>query len=462
MPELPSAAQIFLLWHRAETWLLVNVWTVVNLVQIAVVLAAFIAARFAAPPLARLIGQINIQRFPEGPARRLLRLLPGLILPVLWLVGMWLADWIAIHTGSASHILRLAESLLAAWVVINLSSGLVRDPTWARLIAGTVWIVAALNILGLLTATTAFLNSIGIGFSGIWISALSVIRGVAVLAVLLWLAVAASQILERRLGRVGSLTPSLQVLFAKLLKVALITIAVAAALNSIGISLTAFTVFSGAIGLGLGFGLQKVVSNLVSGIILLLDRSIKPGDVVALGDTYGWIHSLGARYVSVVTRDGTEHLIPNEELITQRVENWSYSNDLVRLKLPIGIAYNADLRKAIALVVEAAKEVARGCTHPRRSACSRVSGSSSVDLELRFWINDPHNGLSNVKSEILLGVWDRFHQHAIEIPFSQQDLHLRSAAELHVVMKHQAANEPTAAETVASSREALPTISDNS
>ncbi len=298
--------------------------------------------------------------------------------------------------------------------------------------------VAALNILGLLTATMEFLDSIGFSFAGLRISALTVVRGLAMLAILLWLAVTASQTIERRVRTLTALTPSLQVLLAKLLKVVLVTIAVVAAMGSVGINLTAFTVFSGAIGLGIGFGLQKAVSNLVSGVIILLDRSIKPGDVIALGDTYGWIASLGARYVSVVTRDGTEHLIPNEELITQRVENWSYSNNLVRLRLPIGISYRSDVRKAIKLVTEAAQSVARVLPTPPPLCLLKEFGSSSVDLELRFWITDPYNGVSNVKSEVLLGVWDRFHEHGIEIPFTQQDLHLRSAVQLHVVMEQPA------------------------
>jgi small-conductance mechanosensitive channel len=434
MLGLPDTARITHFLARAEGWLLVDALAISNLVQIAIVLLAFGLARFAAPRLSRLIERGNFGRVPRGAARQLVLSIRSLILPIGWLIAVWLSEWIAVYAHLPSHILRLAESLLAAWVVIRLSSGFVRNAVWARLIALSVWAIAALNILGLLDATDAFLDSIGFGFAGVRISALSVIRGVASLAILLWLAVTASQVLERRIGRIGALTPSLQVLFAKLLKVVLIAVAVMTALQSVGVNLTAFTVFSGAVGLGVGFGLQKAVSNLVSGIILLLDRSIKPGDVIALGDTYGWIQSLGARYVSVVTRDGTEHLIPNEELITQRVENWSHSNNLVRLKLPIGIAYGADVRLAIALVVDAARQAGRVLSAPEPICLLKDFGASSVDLELRFWINDPHNGLSNVKSEILLGVWDRFHEHGIEIPFAQRDLHLRSAAALHVVM----------------------------
>ncbi len=157
-----------------------------------------------------------------------------------------------------------------------------------------------------------------------------------------------------------------------------------------------------------------------------MDRSIKPGDVIAVDNTYGWINHLGARYASVITRDGIEHLIPNEELITQRVENWSYSNDLVRLRIPIGISYNSDPRKAIELCVEAAQMVPRVQLQPEPRCQVMGFGDSSVDLELRVWINDPQNGRANVISEVLLEVWDRFHEHDIEIPFPQRDLHVRS------------------------------------
>ncbi len=206
-------------------------------------------------------------------------------------------------------------------------------------------------------------------------------------------------------------------------------------MSTVGIDLTAFAVFSGAVGVGIGFGLQKVVSNLISGVILLMDKSVKPGDVITVGETYGWINTLGARYASVVTRDGTEYLIPNEDIITQQVVNWSYSNNAVRLKIPIGISYKADVRKAIALCLEAAAEVERVVDQPKSVCLLKGFGDSSVDLELRIWISDPQNGVSNVKSQVLLLVWDKFHAHDIEIPFPQRDLHIRSAEPVPVVSK---------------------------
>ena len=263
---------------------------------------------------------------------------------------------------------------------------------------------------------------------------MTVIEGLFSLAVLLWLATVCSRVLERRISRLPNLTPSVQVLFSKLLKIVLITIAIVAAIRTVGIDLTAFAVLSGAIGVGIGFGLQKAVSNLISGVMLLLDKSIKPGDVIAVGGTYGWVSSLGARYVSVVTRDGIEHLIPNEDFITQGVENWSYSNSKVRLKIPIGISYKSDVRKAQGLCLDAAAEVSRVVADPPPVCPLKGFGDSSVDLELRIWIEDPQNGVSNVKSEVLLLVWDKFHEHGIEIPFPQRDLHLKPPADVNVWM----------------------------
>jgi len=181
------------------------------------------------------------------------------------------------------------------------------------------------------------------------------------------------------------------------------------------------------IGIGIGLGLQKSIANLFSGLVLLLDKSIKPGDVIAIGDTYGWVDSLNARYVSVYTRDGIEHLIPNEQLITQEVQNWTHTNRLIRLRLPIGVHYESDVRRAIDLCVESATEVERVIDKPAPVCLLNGFGDNSVDLELRFWIGDPQKGTSNVKSKILMNVWDKFKENKIEIPYPQRDLHIRSS-----------------------------------
>jgi small-conductance mechanosensitive channel len=196
------------------------------------------------------------------------------------------------------------------------------------------------------------------------------------------------------------------------------------ALNVVGIDLTALTVFSGAIGIGIGLGLQKGASNVASGLMLLLDKSIKPGDIVSVGNTFGWVTSLGGRYVSVRTRDGIEHLIPNESFISQGVENWSFNDREVRLKIPVGVAYDTDLRLAQRLCLEAAAETPRILHRPEPSCLLIRFGESAIELELRVWISDPERGVTNVKSEVLFKVWEKFKAAKVVIPFPQQVLHV--------------------------------------
>ena len=290
------------------------------------------------------------------------------------------------------------------------------------MIAAVAWTIAALNLAGLIGPTADVLGAMAVTVGTLRISMLLLLKGMALLVVLLWLANLVSNVIEGRLNGSRDLTPAMQVLAAKLSRAALLTLAVVFALSAVGIDLTAFAVFTGAIGVGIGFGLQKVISNLISGVILLLDRSIKPGDVIEIEGTYGWITKLNARFVSVVTRDGTEYLIPNEDLITQRVINWSYSNDLVRLRVAFGIAYDADVRKAIGLAVEAVSRVERVLPTPEPVCLLAGFGDSSVDLELRFWIKDPRNGTANVESDVRLQVWDAYHAAGIEFPFPQRDV----------------------------------------
>ena len=193
-------------------------------------------------------------------------------------------------------------------------------------------------------------------------------------------------------------------------------------LKAVGFDLTGLAVLSGAIGVGLGFGLQKVVSNLVSGVIILLDKSIKPGDVISLGETFGWINTLGARYTSVVTRDGREYLIPNEDLITGQVVNWSHSDDFVRLDIYFGTAYGDDPHKVRALAIEAARGVDRVLGH-KAPVCHIVGfGDNSVDYILRFWIKDPTGGLTNIRGNVYLALWDKFQENNISIPFPQREV----------------------------------------
>ena len=226
-------------------------------------------------------------------------------------------------------------------MIIRLLTSQMKNRTLARLVSVIIWSIAALDIVHVLIPVLNLLNSIDLTVGSVNLTVLSLIQGGLILVVLFWLAKKISVFFEHWIKTVQNVTPSVQVLLYKLLSITLFTLVIVGVLYYLGINLTAFAVFSGGIGLGIGFGLQKVFANLISGLIILADKSIKPGDVIQLGDTYGWINYLGGRYISVVTRDGKEHLIPNEDLITNQVVNWSYSNNLLRLKIPIGIGYDS-------------------------------------------------------------------------------------------------------------------------
>lgn len=396
-------------------------------IQLAVIVVVFIVARWLLMPLLKrylVLLAHSVTRIPSF--RRPLLALTSVANPIAWLILQWIAIGVANYLAWPSGALTVVASLLSAWVLIRLASMLVANEELASIIAITAWTIAALNIFGWLEPVTKLLDSWAITLGQIRVSPLSVLKIALSLWFALWLANGLATLVERRLSRSEFIAPAVRVLAAKLSRISLITAALLVAMSAVGVDLTALAVFSGALGVGLGFGLQKIFSNLVSGVILLMDRSIKPGDVIAVGTTFGWINHLGARYVSVITRDGIEHLIPNEELITQRVENWSYSNKLIRLRIPISISYRSDPRHAMEICREAAEMVPRIVLDPEPRVQLVGFGDSSVDLEMRVWIDDPENGRGNVISEILLGVWDRFHEQGIEIPYPQRDLHIKT------------------------------------
>ena len=413
-----------------EVWIWEEVLNYSTAGQAVLVIVAFITAYCLAPYLKKLLTEVDGSRRDAVHWRRLspgLKALSDLSLPIIWALIQWISAYVLQKLAYSVGLLVVTTNLLTAWIVIHFAAHFVTNRAASRLIAITAWAIAALNIVDLLDDTRAFLSSLSFSLGTIDMTALSMVESVMTLVLLLWLASFSSGVIEQRVRMSPSLTPSIKVLIGKLVRIFLITFAVLLALGGAGIDLTALTIFSGAVGIGVGFGLQKIISNFISGIILLLDKSVKPGDIIVVGETFGSIDKLNARYVSVITRDGTEHLIPNEELITQRVENWSYSHSLIRLRIPIGVSYDSDLRQVIALCIEAASECERILKNPEPKCLLKGFGDSSVDLELRVWIDDPQNGRSNLTSECLLKVWDKFQENDVEIPFPQRDLHIRSA-----------------------------------
>ena len=349
----------------------------------------------------------------------------------LWLIVFVVLIWITVLVmrevtwPSRSYLLGILANLTTAWLIVVLVLRVVHNAFLRAVLRYGAWIWVTLTILGLSEETVQLLDKLAFSVGETRISVWVVLQA----AVMLGLTFALARFLSRRSAdRIRSnpdISPSMQVLFVKFLQVVLYASAFLIGMGIVGFDMRGLAFMSGFIGVGLGFGLQKVVSNLVSGIIILLDKSIKPGDVISLGETFGWINSLGARYVSVVTRDGREYLIPNEDLITGQVVNWSHSNAFVRLDIHFGTAYCDDPHTVRKIAIEAASGVERVLSHPKAPVCHIVGfGDSSVDYILRFWIQDPTGGLTNIRGNVFLALWDAFQENGISIPFPQREVRM--------------------------------------
>lgn len=399
-------------------------------VQVAVVAVAFLLARLAAPWIERKLQRLASSQVADFHLDRIVAAMVPLVLPLLWLLLQWLSLNAAIEAEWPHRIIRLWASLLAAWVVIRLTSGLVRDPLWSRIIAIAAWTVAALNILGFLDEAIALLDSAAVRIGGLRISALTALKACASLAILLWLANWIGSAVERRVEKTPKFTASLRLLLVKLLKIGLITLAVLIALSSVGIDITAFAVFTGAIGVGVGFGLQAVISNLVAGMIILLDRSLKVGDFVELqSGIAGEVREINVRSTVITTNDNIDILVPNSEFVSGSVTNWTYRDVYRRTRVPFGVAYGTDKEKVRAAGLEAAAEVAFTLTgHSGRDPQVWLVGfgDSSLNFELVVWLTpDAVKRPSAVNAAYCWALETALGKHGIEIPFPQRDIHVK-------------------------------------
>jgi small-conductance mechanosensitive channel len=430
MDAVFSGAAIVAWLQAVRTWLGGEVFTAANVVYTAMQIPAVVGTGFAAwwvHDFAHPVLERRLREMPAGDyAHHVLSILAALIFPALWAVGLWLSTVVAASFAWPYNVVWIAINLVAAWIVVQLATIPVRDPVWSRLVAGFAYAVATLNILHVLDPTLALLDQLAITLGSFRLSLLVVLRGMVSLGILLWAAVLISHVLERRIRELPNVAPSVQVLIGKLLKATLIALAVIVALTSVGLDVTAIALFSGGLGLGIGFGLQKLVSNMISGIFLLLDRSIKPGDIIQIGGTYGWVSSLGARYVSIETRDGTEFLVPNEDIITNQVVSWSHQNDLARLKVRIEVPFDSDLDQALNLLLAAADKPARVLRQPAPKALVLDFRDGRAELELRFWIRDARNGIRNISGEVRLEIWRLFRAHGLSLPVPRQEISISS------------------------------------
>ncbi len=415
-------SQLSILWGKiSQTIFCVDTYMEVMAIGLCLVFAYVISR-----PIVSMLDRI-MERFQNRSPfqERILMIFPSLVKFILAIFFLSLCAEFLAYRNVDTFIMDICSRLLFAWALIRFGTGMIRNHNWAKIVSIVVWSIAALHILGMWPSLIKMLDQLAINLGGVHISILLVCKAVLLFALMFKAVGLVSGFTEKRIVALPDVSPSIQVLLSKMVKISLLFLAVIMTLGVLGIDLSAFAFIGGAIGVGLGFGLQKVVANLVSGIILLLDRSIKPGDVIEIGSTYGRIQSLGARYVSVTTRDNTEYLIPNEDLIVNQVVNWSFSNSRIRLKILFPVAYDSDIHQVIDLIIGAALSVPRVLHLPKPSCQLKEFGDSSLDLELRLWISDPENGVSSVKSAVRIAVWDVFKEKGVEVPFPQMDVHMR-------------------------------------
>jgi len=368
----------------------------------------------------------------RGLSRFLLRGSGYLVFPIISLlfiyIGMTVLQLYKISTPILNVIIPLLLSLAAIRIsVYSLRRSFKKTKNlhaWEGFISISIWCLVALHLLGWLPDILDALDRSAINFGNNRISILSVAQFIIIVGIYIVAARWLANLIEQRAKRSKTISSSMQVGLSKFSNVILYSVAIIVALNSVGINLTNLAVFGGAIGVGLGFGLQRIASNFISGFILLFDRSIKPGDVISIGDRFGWVVALRARYIVVKDRDGVETLIPNENIITSEVTNWSYSDKQVRIKVPLQISYQDDVELAMQLMLDACNVSNRVLSSPKPVVRLRAFEDSGIKLELRLWLNDPEKGVGSVKSDINLAIWKAFKENKVTIPFPQRDVHI--------------------------------------
>lgn len=355
--------------------------------------------------------------------------------PVLALLLVWLAR-IAAQPWMHVNLFSLALPLLSSLAIIRLVFYVLRfsflGATWLaqfeRVFAGLVWAIVALHITGLLPEVIDVLESVTFHAGKQKLTLWNVLQGLAAVLSTVLLALWFSGAIETRLHAAVGLDNNLRVVLARLSRAVLLLLAVLIGLPMVGIDLTTLSVFGGALGVGLGFGLQKIASNYVSGFILLLDNSIRIGNVISVGNDRGEVTRITTRYTVLKNLAGVEALVPNELLVGSVVQNESYSDPQVRIALPVQVGYDSDLERAMSIMAEAARAQPRVLVDPAPTVLLIGFADSGINLELGFWVGDPEAGVGGLRSDINLAIWRGFKQAGIAIPFPQREVRILGGA----------------------------------
>lgn len=395
---------------------------------------AIIAVTVAVAWLAtRFFGRVHTKR--RGGMRPLAtRQTQRMVFPLLALLVL-LGSYIPLQfIQFPVHLLRIAIILLLTLAAIRILVASMRrhfapTPTlniWVKILSSLIWFAVLMYLSELLPPILAFLDKVAITIGDTRLSLLSAINFLILTAVLFSIAIWVSSYLERRLNESMHLSAGIRLALVKVTRIILVILAVVIALDAAGIGLTTLAVFSGAIGVGIGFGLQRTASNFITGFLLLFDRSVRPGDLIKVGERMGQVQELRARYIVLKDFDGVSTLIPNEHLITSEVVNWSYGDHTNRVRIPVDISYEDDPEKARLLLLQIAKAHPRVLTDPPPEAQLLNFGDNGLKLELLVWIDDPENGMTNLRSEINLRIWREFLDNNIHFPYPQHDIHVKA------------------------------------
>jgi len=412
-----------------ETWreLLNDLNTAVVYWQLAVILSGLALAW----TLNALVQRYIMQKAPEswrlgvGGVKRVL-------FPLSALAFVNFGKLILKHWSLHSSLLTLASTLLLAMAVIRLvvytlryiflPSAMLKSAE--NVISGAIWLVVALHFSGLLPDIVQALEDAGFVIGKSHVSVLLILQSVVTVVVTVVAALWLSRLLENRLMRAEQINMNLRVVMTKLVRILLTLVGVLVALSAVGFDITLLSVFGGALGVGLGLGLQKIASNYVSGFIILLDESVHLGDVITLDGHYGVVQKIRSRYLVLRKLDGTEVVIPNETLIASAVINHSLSDRKVRIVLPVQVSYDADLDQVLEIMHRAGQGHSRVLSDPAPEGQVIGFGESGVDLQLTLWIEDPEEGSGSLKSALYLALWREFKAHGIAVPYPQREIRI--------------------------------------
>ena len=360
---------------------------------------------------------------------------PFLVALIVLLVVRGILSSVGAHTAAIDTALQLTTALVLIRTGVYLLRLMLGPESWIRgwenVITLVLWVAMSFSLVGWLQSIETTLNHINLLQGKTQFSLWALLKGLVIVTAFVIITSLIARTFERRMMRIEQLAVSTRIGVSKFTYFLLVGLGIMLGINAAGVDVTTLNVLTGAVGLGLGFGLQAIASNFVSGFVLLMDKSIKPGDVISFtghtgtsSENFGWVQELRGRYVVVRDRDGVETLVPNQNLINNQVINWSYSDRRVRIRLPVMVSYDDDPELALKLLYSAAEHHPRILREPQPVTRLMAFEDYGMRLEVRFWIADPMNGVNNVRSDVNRAIWRIFRDNGVKIPVAQRELRM--------------------------------------